>query len=246
MAMDNYGDAHRYFLQYITAKRILTASEVKSAYQFCCEKFNIGKSCDLKTFVMTINQHIAVMGLTIKKYAQEDFDNSTQCFLLMNTWNNEATRHASVFTDQELSYIRKLVDALVNSGGTISSTEATNLASHVVPKMKIADGEAFIDRLTKNRWLFKDADEQNVCLSPLAYAELQTYLEETYEDIIPKCVLCKLITFMGYGCPTCESRVHRMCAEIFWKEVNSPFCPQANCKASWNHLKVAPSKRLRS
>ncbi|XP_066962057.1 non-structural maintenance of chromosomes element 1 homolog isoform X2 [Macrobrachium rosenbergii] len=153
--MDGYGDAHRYFLQHITAKRILSASEVKSTYQLCCSKFGVGQDCDLKTFVMKINHHITPMGLAIKKYSQEDFHGSSQCFLLVNTWNTEATRRASSFTQQEFSFLRKLIDAMVNSEGAINLTEATNLAAHAEPKMKLSDGEVFINRLIKNQWLLQ-------------------------------------------------------------------------------------------
>ncbi|XP_066962053.1 non-structural maintenance of chromosomes element 1 homolog isoform X1 [Macrobrachium rosenbergii] len=242
--MDGYGDAHRYFLQHITAKRILSASEVKSTYQLCCSKFGVGQDCDLKTFVMKINHHITPMGLAIKKYSQEDFHGSSQCFLLVNTWNTEATRRASSFTQQEFSFLRKLIDAMVNSEGAINLTEATNLAAHAEPKMKLSDGEVFINRLIKNQWLLQDED--NICLSALSYAELQTYLDDTYGDRIPKCVLCKLITFLGYECPSCKAKVHRMCAEVFWQKAKSPSCPEAGCKVPWSHIEVNTTKRPRS
>ncbi|XP_064077562.1 uncharacterized protein LOC135195160 isoform X2 [Macrobrachium nipponense] len=203
--MDGYGDAHRYFLQHIIAKRILSASEVKSTYQLCCSKFGVDQDSDLKTFVMKINHHITPMGLAIKKYSQEDFHSSSQCFLLVNTWNTEATRRASSFTQQEFSFLRKLIDAMVNSGGTINLTEATNLATQAEPKMKLSDGEAFINRLIKNQWLLQ-----------------------------------------GYECPSCEAKVHRMCAEVFWQKVKSPCCPEADCKVTWNHIEINTTKRLRS
>lgn len=246
--MDNYSDAHRLFLQIITAKRILAPSEVKSTYEKCCAKYNV-EDTDLKEFVMAINQKIGPLGLTIRRYFQEDQLTDTQCFILVNTLNNEATRHASPFSPQEFSFLRKIIEHMVSSDeGIIDITEATNVAPHLEPRMKISDAEALIDRLIKNKWLLRyedDQDEVKLSLSGLALAELETYFEDVYENEVTKCPLCKLITLKGYKCPSCNSRFHRSCAGKLWNQTkSSPFCPEKSCSAEWPHVKLnSPVKR---
>ncbi|XP_042241282.1 non-structural maintenance of chromosomes element 1 homolog, partial [Homarus americanus] len=85
-----YGNAHRLFLQILTARRVLLGPEAKSTYEKCCAQFNVAAD-NLQEFVLDINQQLEVMHLAVRKSIQEDSLTDTQCFVLVNLVNSDAT-----------------------------------------------------------------------------------------------------------------------------------------------------------
>lgn len=243
-----YTNAHRLLLQILSSKRYLLGPEVKSIHEKCCAKFNVSAD-NLQEFVKEINAELEQIHLVIRKSIQEDYTSDIQCFVLVNLFDNDATRMNSTFTPQELALFRKVIEAIVQSGdGSILITEAINMAFNLEQRLKIGESEALIDRLVQDGWLLQHTGEEKILsLSALSTAELQTYLEEQYEDIIFKCFFCKLISFKGYKCPQCNLKVHRQCGRKFWtkKGNESASCPE--CAAAWSHVDIDfPRKRSKN
>ncbi|KAK7074228.1 hypothetical protein SK128_022164 [Halocaridina rubra] len=237
-APHRYTDAHRMFLQILTAKRILLASEVKSSFEKCCAEYEVN-GIDLKDFVMAINREVSAMGLCIKRYLQEDALTDCNCYVLVNTVNTEASKHASPFTPQQFSLLKMIIGEIVDSSdGTIKETTAENMGAHMNPRMKVSDAEVAIDHFVRNRWLLKHEDgDVTLSLSALALAELENYLEEGYDGI--RCSLCSFITFRGYTCTSCNLKFHRLCSGKYWNQANSqPVCPGSDCNAPWPHVQL--------
>jgi len=244
-----YEDAHRMFLQVLTAKRILLGSEVKQLFDKC-RKISPEVPNDLQQFVMDINEQLEVMHLSIRKSVQEDHNGDSQCFVLVNTLNvnnSDASRMISSFTPQEVSLFRRVIEEIVQSDdGCIGENVAINLASQITPRMKISDSEMLIERLVSDNWLLIHDGE--LTLSALTNAEIQPYLEEQYGNIIQKCHFCKILTFRGHRCNACSTRVHRQCGFKYWHKLKkSPSCPEDSCKEAWQHIDIEfANKRFRS
>ncbi|XP_037792771.1 non-structural maintenance of chromosomes element 1 homolog isoform X1 [Penaeus monodon] len=235
-----YTNAHRLFLQILTSRRYLLGHEVQSTYKKCCAKFHVTAD-NLLEFVKEINEELGQINLVIRKSIQEDYESDSQCFVLVNIFDSDVTRMNSTFTSQELALFRKVIEAIVQSeDGSILITEAINMAFNLKQKMKIGESEALIDRLVQDGWLLQHTDQKILSLSALSTAELQTYLEEQYGDIILKCFFCKLVSLKGYSCTECDVKVHRQCGSKFWirNGSQSPSCPDPKCAAEWSHVEV--------
>ncbi|XP_042864976.1 non-structural maintenance of chromosomes element 1 homolog [Penaeus japonicus] len=245
-----YTNAHRLFLQILSSRRFLLGQEVKSIHEKCCAKFNVSAD-NLLEFVKEINAELEQIHLVIRKSIQEDHASDSQCFVLVNLFDNDATRMNSTYTPPELALFRKIIEAIVQSEeGTIPITEAINMAFNLEQRLKIGESEALVERLVQDGWLLQHADEEKILsLSALSTAELQSYLEEQFEDFIYKCFFCKLISLKGYSCTQCEVKVHRQCGGKFWVRngTQSPFCPDPKCASSWSHLEIdLPRKRSKN
>ncbi|XP_069175583.1 LOW QUALITY PROTEIN: non-structural maintenance of chromosomes element 1 homolog [Procambarus clarkii] len=245
-----YSDAHRLFLQIITARRVLMGAEVKSTFEKCCQKFHVPPD-NLHEFVMEINRRLEVMHLAIRKSIQEDLAEDIQCFVLVNTLNGETTRMGSTFNSQELALFKRIIEELVNSDdGELPETEAMNLATNLETRMKIGDSEEAIQRFIHDKWLLQHTRrEKVVSLSALTISELQPYLEELYPELVQKCFLCKILTLKGYRCTKCSTRVHRGVGDRYFtrKNVQPVLCPDPECDEPWPHMeKCLKQKRLRS
>nr|XP_053647817.1 non-structural maintenance of chromosomes element 1 homolog [Cherax quadricarinatus] len=195
---------------------------------------------NLQEFVMEINKHLEVMHLAIQKSVQEDSANDIHCFVLVNSLNSDATRMFSTFTLQELALFRSIIEEVVNSDdGEILETDAINLATTLEPRMKIADSEEAIEHLVLDKWLLRHSmDEHTISLSALTTSELQPYLQDLYPELAQKCFFCKILTFKGYRCTKCTTRVHRKCGKNFWahKGAQSVLCPDPLCKEQWPNV----------
>ncbi|XP_047469115.1 non-structural maintenance of chromosomes element 1 homolog [Penaeus chinensis] len=200
-----YTNAHRLFLQILTSRRYLLGQEVKSIHEKCCAKFNV-KADNLLEFVKDINAELEQIHLVIRKAIQEDYASDSQCFVLVNLFDSDATRMNSTFTPEELSLFRKVIEAIIQSEeGSVLITEAINMGFSLKERMKIGKSEALIDRLVQDGWLLQHTEEEKILsLSALSTAELQIYLEEHYKDIIFKCFFCKLLTLKVWNYSICN------------------------------------------
>ncbi|XP_071533619.1 non-structural maintenance of chromosomes element 1 homolog [Panulirus ornatus] len=240
-----YTDAHRFFLQILTARRLILAPEVKNTYEKCCARFNV-PSDNLQEFIQEINQELEAMHLRIRKSVQEDTATDTQCFVIINLLSGEATRMASTLSQQELALFRCIIEKIVQSDdGQIPEMEAINIGTFLEPRMKTGDCEEVVERLVQEKWLLLHIQEERMLsLSALTASELQVYLEESYPESVHKCFFCKILTIKGHSCTKCSTAVHRKCGLKFWTHQNSqsPVCP--DCGETWSHVEVnLPQKR---
>ncbi|CAL4193833.1 unnamed protein product [Meganyctiphanes norvegica] len=241
-----YTDAHRMFLQVMTAKRMLKGQEVKSVFEKCKAVCDLDID-DLQQFVLEINKQLEIMHMAIRKAVQEEHNEDTQCFVLVNNHSTEATRLVSSFNHQELALFRKIIEVIVQAeDGCVGENYALNLGNELQPKMKLKDSENFIEKIVNDNWLIMH--NGLLSISALTMAEIQPYLQEQHGDDVSKCYFCQILTFKGHRCTSCNVRVHRQCSKRYWSRVKKPpFCPESSCSEPWPHIEdVMPKKRLRT
>lgn len=232
-----YTDAHRSFLQLITAKRLLTAPQVTAAYELSCSKYEVDQAATggLQQFVISINAAISCLHLTIRKSVQEDLRADKSCFVLVNTQSTDATKTLTSLTPWEENLFEHIIEAIVLSDeGYILEVEAVNLGPSLPGnRVSLSESEAAVKRMVKNMMLNKNDDM--LLLSGLTLSEQQQQLESSYPEACVKCALCKIITILGYTCDACPVRVHRVCGLKLWRQAKrNPYCP--GCQAPWEYV----------
>jgi len=238
-----YTDAHRSFLQLLTAKRLLTAPQVNANYEAACAKHEVDprSTGGLQTFVMAINMAISPLHLSIKKSVQEDLRADKSCFVLINTHNTEHTKGLNLMLPWEENLFENIIESIVTSeDGSIPEVQAINLGPALPGhKISVSDSEAAIGRMITSKLLNKDGD--TLLLSGLTLSEQQQQLEATYPQHCVKCAMCKIITLQGHACDECQVRVHRGCGLKLWRQAKrEPYCPA--CDAKWLFVKVPSQK----
>ncbi|CAN8001587.1 unnamed protein product [Ixodes hexagonus] len=149
--MTRYGDEHRLFLQIMLSRKILSLSELKEVIEFCHEKYQ-GNCCNvvddesLTRFISDINGKLTSFNMRIKHGVSED--DGKRFYALVNLKDNELSKCATMFSGNEMTYFKKLVQQIVESdNGTISSTEALNIADDLGNcRLQVTAAEDLIER----------------------------------------------------------------------------------------------------
>ncbi|XP_029846205.2 non-structural maintenance of chromosomes element 1 homolog isoform X3 [Ixodes scapularis] len=236
--MTRYGDEHRLFLQIMLTRKILSLSEIKAVLEFCHEKnrvpCNATKDDDsLTRFVSDINGKIVPFSMRIKHGVSED--DGQRFYALVNLKDNDLSKCATMFSGNEMTYFKKLVQQIAESNtGTIQSTEALNIASGLDNcRLSIGMAEDLIERWLELGCLMQDGGR--LSLSPLGLAEMDTYLQQQFGDELPKCHMCKQTCLKGQTCanPNCTVKLHYHCANQVFRLGASPIdgCPR--CSFPW-------------
>lgn len=227
--MQEMTDAHRLFLQFFMSKGVLNASEVKKMFHYSCERFGMQLEDDqLAAFVLTINNRIKPMHLEIKKGVCEQSE--VHYYGLVNTAESDITLSSSDYTAGELEFFKKVVEKIVSSEGEVSSMEALNIVNEV-EKLNKKQAEDILERLTREKWLIKNAGQYS--LSVRSMLELEHYIEEQHPDDAVKCNMCKKLVVRGLSCPQCDVKLHMVCARHCMKDPTNPSCPDKRCAAKW-------------
>jgi len=234
-----YTDAHRSFLQLITARRLLTAPQVNAAFEAACAKHEVepGSTGGLQQFVMAINTAISPLHLSIKKSVQEDTRADKSCFVLVNTHAPDYTKGLSSLQPWEENLFENIIEGIVTSeDGCIAELVAINMGPGMAgSRVSVSDSEAAIARMVRSMLLNKDGDM--LLLSGLTLSEQQNTLEANYPGRCVKCHMCKTITIQGHACESCGVRVHRGCGLKLWRQAKrEPYCP--SCDTAWRYVRV--------
>lgn len=223
--------------------------------EFCHEKnqvpCNATKDDDsLTRFISDINGKIVPFSMRIKHGVSED--DGQRFYALVNLKDNELSRCATMFSGNEMTYFKKLVQQIAESNiGTIQSTEALNIAGDLDNcKLSIGMAEDLIERWLELGCLMQeetamptDGSEVNthvldggrLSLSPLGLAEMDAYLQQQFGDELPKCHMCKQTCIKGQTCanPNCTVKLHYHCANQVFRLGASTIdgCPR--CSFPW-------------
>jgi len=234
-----YTDAHRSFLQRLTARRLLNANQVNNAFEEACSKHevDIKSTGGLQQFVVAINVAISPLHLCIKKSVQEDLRADKSCFVLVNTHATDATKGLNSMAPWEENLLENIIEGIVTSDdGCIAEVVAINLGPSLPGhRISVSDSEGAINRMVKNMILNKDGDM--LLLSGLTLSEQQLTLESNYPEHCVKCIMCKTITIQGHRCEECNIKVHRGCGLKLWRQAKrDPYCP--SCGSLWQFVRV--------
>lgn len=180
-------------------------------------------------------------------------------YALVNTSSDPLTQLATIHTPEEIGFIKRLLDAMFDTYNTkrreimavtgmqalekkiIKGTgDRTESGTQSDKGLTVQEAERCLSALVAEGWLEHSA-QGFYTLSPRALMELQSWLEETYNDAedpeewqaIKLCVACKMIVTVGQRCSDleCECRIHNICEEFITSKPNK-VCPK--CKKPWD------------
>lgn len=184
-------------------------------------------------------------------------------YALVNSVSDPLTQIATTRTNEELFYIRRLLNAMFETYNgkreIMAITSMQALGGIRKPERQTIGGggsqqqsdkgltqsetEKLLSNLVTENWLER-SKEGFYTLSPRALMELSSWLVETYNDEdeeerrIKNCEACKEIVTVGQRCANqdCQVRLHNICDTAFWNSRPSKKCPR--CKTAWdgNHF----------
>ncbi|XP_029433367.1 non-structural maintenance of chromosomes element 1 homolog isoform X2 [Rhinatrema bivittatum] len=222
-------DSHRRFLQVLMSHGILEGSEVRTLHRHCCEAHKVHYAHDkLDDFVSVINVQLQSLFMQIRKGMAED--DGRQYYALVNLAETEITKMATDYAENELELFRKTMDLIIQSdNGFASSTSILNLSDQLqTKKMKKKEAEQVLQSFVQDKWL---SEEGEYTLSTRCLMEMESYLCNTYQDMVSKCNLCGTIAIQRQICETCGIQIHLACVATYFKGQSEPHCP--NCNEFW-------------
>lgn len=234
----SYQKSHLYFFQAMMERGTVTEKQCKEMIEACCSMattvYGNAPRASISEFLLVINAEIHPYHLKIRKGRRED--NGAPVYCLVSLVENELNRLVSAgdFTRQELDYLKKLIDLIVQADSTytgqVSSITALNLADEIKPSMSKGETKKYLNRLVVDGWLLESNGFYQ--LTPRSLLELEQYLTREHEDLIPNCLLCNAPVVYGWKCRNCSKRVHLYCAAQFTRtQKQEPKC--FSCKKPW-------------
>lgn len=237
--MPRYGDAHRLLLQVFISKHLLSDKDAQMVYQKIGQRLQLDlPDTGFSNFINLINDKLSPFFMQIRAGRGED--DGIKYWALVNTTEDEASKFATNFTAQEIEYIKKVIEAIVLSDGSASSTELINLSTDVSKTLTVKAAEELLLRLKSSNWL---TDKKGmISLGPRAVIELGQYLEGKFKDNIGDCQMCHTVVIMGDVCEHCSVKIHKYCAATKFQGLDADrrVCPA--CKGNWTKPLVSLPK----
>ena len=173
--------------------------------------------------IMTINDEIKKVGLSIRK--GQDEDSGKSCFMLINLSNrlqlgNNRELAAGVqcqWSPQQLEYLRLLAtEIILSEDKLVTSREALNLTDKVAKdkqnkKMTMEKAEETINKLMEARWI--KVIQGNLTLDVRFLGEMESWMVEVVgAENIAYCKSCRKIVLRGRYC-SCSNNIawHNYC-----------------------------------
>lgn len=234
--MPEYTDAHKYFLQAMMQKGVVTEQECKALLVESCE--TVGDDATeykLNSVIALINKKIQPFHLEIRKGINED--DGLDIYALISITDHDINHLAigGYFSKTEIEIFRRMVDLIVGSpDGVVSSTEVLNITEDLGQKtISKADVELLISKLVKQQWIGEN--DGIVFLTARSVLELEPYLKNQPQDIIVYCCICKNMVLRGLRCSSCRSKIHNYCAATYFRgrSESERKCP--SCYASMSY-----------
>ncbi|XP_073504200.1 non-structural maintenance of chromosomes element 1 homolog isoform X1 [Phyllobates terribilis] len=223
-------ESHQRFLQVLMSHGIMEAAAVRTLHRHCCEVHKAHYMHDkLDDFVAVINKHLQPLFMQIKKGTDEN--DGKRYFSLVNVAENEVTKMAMDYTENELELFRKAMDLIIDSdNGFASSTNILNLADQLqCKKMKKKEVEQLLQNFVQEKWLIEKDGEYS--LHTRGIMEMEHYIQSTYQDIVKTCNICHNIAIQGQLCDNCGIKIHLTCVGKYFRGHERPRCPQ--CDENW-------------
>lgn len=232
---------HHVFLQTFMSHGLLVSQEVKKQFKVACEADGKNhEDVSLVDCVQAINKSLAPLHLEIRKAVSEQ--NGAHSYGLVSTAETEVTKLASLYSDNEYEFIKKIIEAVVESdSGGISSMEALHLTEALNQKMSKKEAQDLLLRLEEDNWILQTAEGQ-IHLSTRCILDMSLYIQQQFPEAAVDCNLCNKLCIQGQLCDRCDVKLHLPCsARLFNNPDVDPRCPGAACGAPWPH--VIPSAR---
>lgn len=226
-------ESQRLFLRSLMSKQFLSEKETRNMYRKACNAFgDDGAPENFVNFVEAVNKNLRSLDMEIRQGISED--SGAVHYGLVNTAEDEHSKMATDFSPNEITFFKKVMDAIVTStDGTVSSLEAMNIGPDLEKRINITRAEELLRRLVKDQWMSESTGSYS--LGPRAMLELHPYLKRVYEDDIVDCMMCHTIAIKGQCCTQCDGKIHKRCAARYFQGRAQKNCPNPHCGAVWMH-----------
>ncbi|XP_075035691.1 non-structural maintenance of chromosomes element 1 homolog [Mixophyes fleayi] len=223
-------ESHQRFLQVLMSHGILEGSATRALHKHCCEVHKVPYMHDkLDDFVGVINKHLQPLFMQVRKGTDEN--NGKSYYALVNLAENEVTKMALDYAENELELFRKMMDLIIDSdNGFASSTSILNLADQLqTKKMRKKEVEQLLQSFVQEKWLIEKDGEYSLHLRCIM--EMEHYMQSTYQEMVKTCNICHNIAIQGQICENCGIKIHLTCVGKYFKGHAEPRCPQ--CTELW-------------
>ncbi|KAG9470258.1 non-structural maintenance of chromosomes element 1 homolog [Eleutherodactylus coqui] len=224
-------ESQQRFLQVLMSHGIMEDSAVRTLHRHCCEVHKVHYAHDkLDDFIGVINKHLQPLFMQIRKGTDEN--DGRRYYALVNIAENDVTKMATCYAENELELFRKTMDLIIDSdNGFASSTNILNLADQLqTKKMKKKEVEQLLQDFVHEKWLIEKDGEYS--LHTRCIMEMEHYIQRTYQDIVKTCDICHNIAIQGQLCDNCGIKIHLTCTATYFKGQAEPRCPQ--CAEAWS------------
>lgn len=239
-AEEEYDDGHRRLLQLFMARKVLTQRELDAAVASLPPPPSArSRSRRAQAMVDRINARIGPAArLEIRRALCEAPAQETVYGLSDAACGGDGDAAAAAFAP----------DAAALGGSPYAPCDVAALRSALHAAVRAAaDGaprpaelsDALWARFEADGWLRfvgggGDAAGRRATLGPRALTELRPYLDRTFGDELPRCLICEELALLGVRCPNerCAVRIHRTCLERLFARNPRRTCPM--CSAPWH------------
>ncbi|KAI8374425.1 Nse1 non-SMC component of SMC5-6 complex-domain-containing protein [Radiomyces spectabilis] len=228
-----YDDRQRLFLQSLLSYKILDEDKAMELYRRVCQ-LTEKDQIDFAEFIASINKEINEMDIAIRRsHNQRD---GQPILALVNTKEDEIAQIATHYTANEISYFRQLIELIMMSDDedyAVQSMTALQLGQKMKPLLTQKETEELLDRFVEDGWLYLTPTGVYT-MDNRALLELQAYLRQQFGDVVKECLMCFEVITMGERCElqNCSSRIHRHCADGYFRTASSMVCPM--CQTRWS------------
>ncbi|KAJ3271621.1 Non-structural maintenance of chromosomes element 1 [Terramyces sp. JEL0728] len=219
--MTEFGNANRLFLSHIISHKILSSDSAKQLYNKC-KQFTNSSFESYVEFMKITNAGLELVDMKIRRGADPFSGDKFIC--LVNCKADEISLSATNLNANE-------IDSILTSDSTsldLSSTDALNSCSKLVPPITKQAAEIALDKLVADNWLISVKGRISLGLSSIL--ELDLYLKQQFADYIKTCLFCKEVILNKHEyCDTndCNAVAHVHCIA----KNPTKKCPE--CREEW-------------
>lgn len=206
---NGYTDANRAFLQAFLAQSVLTLQTAQPIIA-AISTIHTGREVlpadvtieDLNDYISEANRKLSPLDLEIRSTFHQQ--TRERVYALINTTSDPLTQLATTYTPDEISYVKRLLDAMFDGRNNKGRCEAMCIRGiealqHAKPSgrretldgnatqstggaLTARDAEATLNNLVDEGW-FEKSRAGFYSLSPRALLELKGWLLDTYNDV---------------------------------------------------------------
>ncbi|ORX66647.1 hypothetical protein DL89DRAFT_270172 [Linderina pennispora] len=206
----SYSDEQRMLAQWCMAAQFFSEEKLRAAMQRIFNTDDI----DLQHIVDRTNNSLSIFSLELR--SRMDQLTGTRDWALVNTNADEISKQATPYSPVELSILKALIEQICTepSGNfCITYHEAVREAARLGPSgFSLTDAGLLLDKLCGDGWLNR-ANGGFVVMGARATIELQSFLNDSYQDLLHECSLCKEIATCGIVCDGCGAALHPCCVD---------------------------------
>jgi hypothetical protein len=135
-------DSHRVFVQMMMAEQLVTERDAGKKMAEIFEKLAVDPPRrGLTEFLNVINRSLQTVSMEIGRGASED--DGTIYYAFVNTHEDEHAKLASRYQIKVNDYFKKVLEIIVNSEGSASSTDLLNASASLEKKLTKTDATVF-------------------------------------------------------------------------------------------------------